>query len=373
MKLTAIHVYTKELDIVGGAYTMAGSELHSVQTTIVKLQADNGLIGWGEACPLGAAYQPEHPLGVQAALAHLAPHLVGAPVMQPLVLRRHMDHLLNGHNSAKAALDIATLDLLGKSLDCRVCDLLGGTQANTIPSYYALGLGEPNEIARQAQDKIRAGYRRLQIKVGGRELEQDVETIRKVAEKVAEKVTGTSTQLIVDANRGYSTQEAIKLSLQTASIAYVLEQPCNTMDEVAALRGVISHPIALDENIEHIHSLLHAVAHNICDSLSLKVTRLGGLTSFAIARDICEARGLPITCDDTFGGDIIAAACAHGAATVKPQLFEGSWIAAPYIEQSYDPQHSIQIEHGRITIPASAGLGINPHQDRIGECIASYF
>lgn len=332
MRIAEIHVYGKTLDIVGGPYTMAGTQLHSVETTIVKMVADNGLVGWGEACPLGAAYQPEHALGVQAALALMAPCLIGESLKQPLQLQRHMNQLLNGHHSSKSTLDIAGLDLMAKQLKLRVCDLLGGTHLDRIPSYYALGLDSPEETARLAKDKAAQGYQRLQLKIGGRDVQTDAEVIRKVWQAVGDQVP-----IVADANRGLTMLEAIQLCRQCEDIPFLLEQPCHTMEEVAAVRQVVSHGILLDENTESLNDILNAILSKICEGFGLKVGRLGGLSSFAKARDICEARHMPITCDDSFGGDIIAAACVHGGATVRPDLFAGSWIAAPYIDQHYDP------------------------------------
>ncbi len=85
----------------------------------------------------------------------------------------------------------------------------------------------------------------------------------------------------------------------------------------------------------------------------MKVTRIGGLTPPMRAfRDICEARNLPHTCDDSWGGgDVIAAACTQIGATVKPELCEGVWLAAPYIEGNYDPDNGLHIEGGHIARP----------------------
>ena len=77
-----------------------------------------------------------------------------------------------------------------------------------------------------------------------------------------------------------------------------------------------------------------------------------------IFRDICENSGLPHTCDDSWGGDIIAAACTHVASTVKENLLEGAWLAAPYIEGNYDRDNGIKIIQGHITVPEGSGLGL---------------
>ena len=92
-----------------------------------------------------------------------------------------MDKLLNGHNYAKAAIDIAIHDLIGKAHGMRVCDMLGGATSDRVSSYYALSIDEPDEVARTAVEKVAEGYPRLQGQgAGGRttSVELDIETIR---------------------------------------------------------------------------------------------------------------------------------------------------------------------------------------------------
>lgn len=84
-------------------------------------------------------------------------------------------------------------------------------------------------------------------------------------------------------------------------------------------------------------------------------------------RDICGARNLPHTCDDAWGGNIIAAACTHIGATVEPARLEGVWLAAPYIGGNFDPENGIRIENGHIAVPQRPGLGITPD----GRCSAN--
>ncbi|MFT7575242.1 MAG: L-alanine-DL-glutamate epimerase-like enolase superfamily enzyme [Alphaproteobacteria bacterium] len=218
MRIVEIHIYQKALPVVGGAYTMARASVTALDTTIVKLVADNGLVGWGETCPVGSTYQPHHALGARAALIEMAPGLIGAELPHPLRLYRTMDQLLNGHGYAKAAIDIAAHDLLGKHYGVRVCDLLGGALAEKVPSYYATGVGAPDDIARITAEKCREGYPRIQIKLGGRPIEIDIETVRKVWEAVGYKM-----RLAADANRGWVTRDVLRFSRECADIPVVLE------------------------------------------------------------------------------------------------------------------------------------------------------
>lgn len=316
--IAEIHVFSCALPVKNGPYRTANAEVRSLDTTVVKLVSDDGLVGWGETCPVGPTYQPHHAAGARAALAEIAPGLIGADPLQPVALRRRMDRCLNGHRYAKAAIDIAAHDLMGKRYRARVADLLGGAVTERVPSYYSLSVGEPDEVARLAADKADEGYLRLQVKVGGRPVEVDIEAVRKVWERV-----GTRVRLAVDGNRSLPTRDALLLSQACRDLPFVLEQPCNTLEELAAIRASLGHPVYLDESGEDLAAVLRIVGAGLCDGFGMKVTRIGGLQPMATFRDICEARSMPHTCDDAWGGDIIAAACTHVGATVSPRLMEG--------------------------------------------------
>jgi 4-hydroxyproline betaine 2-epimerase len=366
VRIAEIHVYQVDLPLNGKAYRMSGSAHTMLDSTVVEIVSDTGISGWGETCPVGPTYQPAHALGARAALDQMAQGLIGEPILGPLAVRRAMEKLLNGHNYAKAAIDIAIHDLIGKAHGMRVCDMLGGAMSEQVNSYYSLSVGEPDEVAQIAVEKIAEGYPRLQIKVGGRPVELDIETIRKVWE-----ATGC-TRLAIDANRALTTRDVLRIGRECADIPFVFEQPCNTMDEIAAIRGQLHHGIYLDENTENLSSVLRAISLGICDGFGLKVTRLGGLGGIATVRDLCEARSMPHTCDDSWGGDIIAAACVHIGATVQPRLFEGAWLAQPYLDRHYDSGNPIRIKEGRIEVPTGAGLGIVPDEGVFGEPVASF-
>ncbi|HKJ52199.1 MAG TPA: mandelate racemase/muconate lactonizing enzyme family protein [Gammaproteobacteria bacterium] len=367
MRISEIHVYQKNLPVVGGPYTMSTMTIHAVDTTIVKMVSDSGLVGWGEVAPIGPLYQPQHAAGARSGIAQIAPALIGRSGLSPLLLRRHMDEQLNGHNYAKAGLEIAIVDLLARHHGIRVCELLGGAAVERVPAYYATGIGSPEDIARLALDKADQGYRRIQIKAGGRDVAIDIAVLRKVWETVGDRL-----RLIVDPNRGMTGADAKRLCLACADIPFALEQPCRTLEEVAAIRAQIAQPVILDETMESVGDVLRAIALNACDGFGFKITRMGGLGAMATLRDICAARSMPHTCEDSWGGDILAAAIVHIGATVEPRLLEAVWTAGNYIEEHYDPENGIEVDGGYFDLPAGPGLGINPLDERIGELVASY-
>ena len=367
MKIKKITLYQHDLPVKNGPYSMANAEVYSLDTTLIKLESDCGLVGWGETCPVGPTYAQSHAAGARAALVEIAPGLIGQNPMQPLLLHRHMDSLINGHSYAKAAVDIAAYDLLGKKTGLRVADLLGGATTDHVPSYYATGVGIADEISRLAAEKAAEGYPRLQIKIGGRPVEMDIEVVRKVWETVGNKM-----RLAVDGNRGLSTRDALRLSRECTDIPFVLEQPCDSIDEIASIRPQLSHALYMDESSVDLNTVISATGKGLVDGFGMKVTRIGGLYHMATFRDICEARNLHHTSDDSWGGDIIAAACVHLGATVQPKLFEGAWLAQPYIEGNYDSRNGIVIKGGHIALPKGPGLGVVPDEGIFNKEIASF-
>ena len=367
MKIAHLTIYQHDLPVKDGPYTMSYGEISALDTTLVKLVADDGTVGWGETCPLGPLYAEAHAEGARAALMQMAPGLIGAEIL-PLTVHRRMDQLLNGHAYAKAAIDIAVHDALGKSLGLRVADLLGGAVRETVPSYYAIGIETPEDAARIAREKRKEGYRRLQLKVGAHPPALDVEVIHKVWEALA----GSDMRLALDANRGWTTRDAIHVSRACADIPLVIEQPCNSIEEMQRLRAHLMHPLYLDESTHDLNTIISAAGSGLADGFGFKLTRLGGLHPMATARDICAARRLPHTSDDAWGGDILAAACTHLGATVQPDLFEGTWIAAPYIDGHYCSEGGVRVGAGEIVLPEKPGLGVYPDETLFGPPIAEF-
>lgn len=367
MRITRIDVHQHDLAVVGGPFRMASTSVEALDSTVVRVATDDGLVGWGETCPVGPVYQPHHALGARAALEEIAPGLIGADPLAIEIARTRMDERLAGHDYAKAALDIALWDLAGRHFGMPVSAVLGGARTERVPALYALGVDSPEAAARVATETLAAGFGHLQVKVGGRPVEVDIEAIRAVHAAV-----GGRARLTVDANRGWTTRDTLIASEACAGLPLVLEQPCATIEEVEAIRAQLRHPVYLDESAMDLAAVLRAIGTGACDGFAFKLTRAGGISAMRTIRDVCTARRLPHSCNDAWGGDIVAAACVHVAATVRPRLLEGVWIAAPYIDGHYDDGHGIAIRDGWIDVPAGPGLGLEIEPGRFGAPLASY-
>jgi len=140
MQIKEIHIFQHDLPVAGGPYTMANAEVWSLDTTLVKIVTDTGITGLEETCRPGPTYAEAHAKGARAALEEMAPGLIGTEAL-PLTAHRTMARLLNGHAYAKAAIDIAVHDALGKALGLSVADLLGGAATDKVPVLLRNGCG----------------------------------------------------------------------------------------------------------------------------------------------------------------------------------------------------------------------------------------
>src|SRR2546421_2022514 len=127
MKITRIFAHRVELPLREGSYKWSGGKSVSVfDSTIVGVETDSGIVGWGEVCPLGPFYLPAYAEGVRAGLRELGPHLIGEDPRQLTRLNCKMDAAMKGHSYVKSGIDIACWDILGQSTGMSVCELLGG-------------------------------------------------------------------------------------------------------------------------------------------------------------------------------------------------------------------------------------------------------
>lgn len=353
-RIKEIHIYQYDLKISGPPYRYSLATLTKLDSTLVEIKTVSGFTGFGEVCPLGNTYQPAHPEGARSALKIIAPYLIGMNPIQTQLINAKMDLVLSGHSYAKAAIDIALWDLKGKIFGQSLSNLLGGATTNQVPSYYAIGTDTPENVAMIVKEKQSQGYPRLQIKVGGRDVEEDIAVTHKVFE-----ARDPGIKIVLDANRSLTARDAILLSNACQNFNFTLEQPCNSYEEIKALKGRINHPIFIDESATDIKMVCKSIQDKVADGFGMKITRVGGLSNMIAIRDICRDFQRPMTCEDSWGGDIIAAACVHMGATIMPKLLEGVWIPDNYVDGNYDEENPIKAG-GQIKVPLGPGLGIKP-------------
>jgi L-alanine-DL-glutamate epimerase-like enolase superfamily enzyme len=358
--VTGIDIYPLQLHYAHGTYVMSGGRAASVQdSTLVRVRTDEGVCGWGEACPLGATYLPDFALGVRAALPLLAEAVLGLDPRELATIAAAMDAALRGQHAAKSALDVACWDILGRSVGLPVCTLLGGRLSSDFPLYVAIPLGPPEAMAESALAAVQAGIAGIQLKLGGDPFD-DVRRVHAVRAAVGDRIL-----LVADANGGWGRHDALMVARMLSETGNtVLEQPCATLGECVEIRRRTSLPMSLDEVIVDAPSLIQASALGAMESINLKIGRVGGLSAARVVRDLAGALGIRATIEDTWGGDVVTAAVSHLAASTAPDLlvhasFMNDWVT------EHIAGHEPRSQNGRGRAPDGPGLGIEVDVDAL--------
>lgn len=361
MKISSIKLWQVDLPLHEGNYNWSGGKSVSVfDSTVVGLETDAGITGYGEVCPLGPVYLPAYAKGVRTGIAELAPSLLGVDPTQLSKLNRIMDTALKGHPYVKSALDMAAWDILGKVSGLPVCELLGGRYEKDFILYRAISQETPDAMAHRVHDYRSEGYRRFQLKVGGNP-EEDIERIKKVADQLR-----PGDKLIADANTGWLKHEAMRVVRAVRDVDVYIEQPCLTYEDCLSVRRHTDHPFVLDENIDGITTLLRGFNDLAMDVVNLKISKFGGLTKVRQARDLCIELGIAMTLEDSWGGDIVTAAIAHLAHSTPPEYLFTSTDFNSYVTKSI-AEGAPQRQEGRMAASLQPGLGIQPRMEALGD------
>jgi len=361
VKIQRISAYKVELPLCEGSYKWSGGKAVTVfDSTVVRLDTDEGTTGYGEVCPLGPFYLPAYAEGVRAGIRELGPHLLGEDPLQLGKFNRRMDAALKGHPYVKSALDMACWDILGKTTGQPVCVLLGGRYGDDFGLYRAISQEAPAAMAQRVAGYRAEGYRRFQLKVGGDPTE-DIARIRAVA---AEMQPGE--RLIADANTGWLMHDALRVVRAVRDVDVYIEQPCLSYEECLSVRRHTDHPFVLDEVIDATDMLLRGRADLAMDVVNLKISKLGGLTRTRQARDLCVALGIAMTLEDSWGGDITTAAIAHLAHSTPPELLFTATDFNSYVTVSC-ADGAPRRRQGRLAASTAPGLGVTPRLAVLGK------
>jgi L-alanine-DL-glutamate epimerase-like enolase superfamily enzyme len=360
MRITRIAAYRIELPLREGRYRWSGGKSVEVfDSTLVRVETDEGLIGHGEVCPLGPAYLPAYAEGVRAGISVLAPRLLGEDPLHLERLNRAMDAALKGHPYVKSGIDVACWDILGQASGLPVATLLGGRYGDDFVLYRAISQDSPDAMAESVAGYRAEGYRRFQLKVGG---EPDVDVARVRAVRA---VLDSGDVLVADANTGWLPHQAVRVVRALADVDVYIEQPCLSYEENLSVRRRTNHPFVLDETIDGVPVLLRAAADSAMDVVNLKISKLGGLTRARQARDLCVSLGIALTIEDTWGGDVATAAIAHLAHSTPPEFLFTATDFNSYV-RIRTADGAPQRRDGRLAASEAPGLGIRPLPQILG-------
>ncbi len=366
MRVTEISVYQVDLPFDRGSYKLSGGRSwEAMDSTVIRVDTDAGIVGWGETCPFGPNYLEAFARGARAGIGELAPTLLGQDPSQPGVIYASMDFNMLGHPYVKHAIDMACWDILGKLAKQPLYTLFGGMlsefppTAGWIPTAHGDWLNEV--VASHRAD----GCRQFSGKLSG-DPEADIEFMSKFGEIMQ---SGESVKF--DVNGGWRVDQALRVMNATAGIDAWFEQPCATYEECRTVRQACGRPILLDESALDLETVLRGWHEGACDAVNLKIGRVGGLTPALQMRDLCSVLGIPFHVQCAGGSGITQAAIVHLAHSSAPERLLYIWDIGD-LSSFNTISNPMARKNGKMHAHHLPGLGVDPIESVLGEALAVY-
>jgi len=341
---------------------MAGVEITRAENVLVRIEADNGLVGWGEAAS-APTMTGETVESMMAAIAYLAPALEGRPADDIAGALAAMAARMYANHGAKAAIEIALHDLVGRATNQPAYALLGGKQRSRMAVLGVIGTGMLASDLREAEKKKADGYVAFKIKVGIDAPLIDGERTRRLC-----RVLGGDALISSDANQGWSAEQAVQYVRAVADAGLdFFEQPV-AADDLAGMAGVAAAAgkiaIGADEGIHSLEDIRHHHEHGAARGVSLKAIKLGGMRGAAAAGRLCDRLGLNVNVSAKTGESSIACAAATHIAAALPQIAWGLTLTNEGLAEDVTAQ-GVRIVHGHVDVCDRPGLGIDVDEDKV--------
>lgn len=284
----------------------------SVQDILVRITADDGQVGFGEAPPT-AVITGDTKGSIRCAIAEfIAPNLIGMEIDDLDGIMKKLHGCILKNTSAKAAVDMAVYDLFAKSCRKPLYRVLGGRR-NEIETDLTISV---NDIDGMVEDSVKAlnrGFRILKIKVG-KEGQKDIQRIKAIRDAV-----GPDVRLRIDANQGWSPKDAVRIirKLEDMGIEMdLVEQPVHAHDFAGMkfVTGQVHTPILADESVFCTEDAIRLIQERAADLINIKLMKTGGIYEALKICAIAENYGVECMIGCMLESKIAVSAAAHLAA-----------------------------------------------------------
>lgn len=314
MKIKSIEIFKIELPLIE-PFVVSYATYPNMPSIITKLTTECGIIGWGEAVP------DEHVTGetlesTYAVLQHqLAPAVIGLNPMNFEQLHEVMDQAVYSVPAAKAAIDIACFDAVGKKLGVPAYQLTGGRYHEKFPITHVLSIATPEDMANEAARRVDMGYNSFKMKVG-RDVASDVARIRAVRERVGDAIA-----IRVDVNQGWvnaaNTLQAVR-QLEQLNIDW-LEQPvgADDIDAMVDIKAKTTIPLMIDEGLRGVREMREIIAKRAADKVNIKLMKCGGMYPAMKLAHMAEMAGIECQIGSMVESSVGSAAGFHVAFSSK--------------------------------------------------------
>ncbi len=319
---------------------------------IVLIETDAGITGIGE---MASCFSRRGRLLCRDVEQVLAPLLLGEDPFRITHLGRRMEAALSDSELARAGLEMALFDIIGKDLGQPVYNLLGGLVRESVPLSYSIPFGTPEQMAAFGAERAAEGFRTVKVKVG-QEPRRDIEAVRLVRAAI-----GPDKRLRIDANMAWrSAKEAVPII--RAMEAYepeLIEQPLRPreLDGMAEIRAHVAVPIMADESVWGPRDAIEVIRRRAADVVNVYVSESGGLLPASRTFSICELAGIPCLIGSMPEFGIGTAAQIHLGVAMTNLGFDSDTCGVLYHEADL-LKAPLRLENGHAFPPEGPGLGV---------------
>src|SRR4029077_547519 len=296
---------------------MAGEEGRRADNVLVRIESDDGVVGWGEAAsaPMMTGDTLE---SIVSAVHYLSSALCGRDTTDIAGALVTMDGRMYGNHGAKAAIEIALHDLTGRATGKPVHAMLGDKKRSRMPLLGVIGGGDYDGDLLDANKKKAAGFTAYKIKVGIDTPENDAARTRDIC-----KVLGSGVLISADANQGFTTEQALAYvrAVKGSGLDF-FEQPvaADDLDGMATVAAATEIAIGADEGIHSLDDIKRHHDRKAARGVSLKAIKLGGIGAVTKAGELCDRLGMSVNISCKTGESSVACAAALHVASVIPNV-----------------------------------------------------
>ncbi len=354
--ITGYDLWHLALPVVSARDHGIGRVAGTCEVIVLRLTAEGGETGWGEASPW--VVFTGSPEAAYAALdRYIRPHVLGRRLSERAAIMRDADRAVAHCTDAKAALESALLDLEGRIRGLPVADLLGGRTRASIPLSVSLANPDFTEDIALLERLHDDGVRIVKLKTGFRDHAFDTMRLEVLARDFPEF------SVRVDYNQGLEVEGAIARVVDVAGMRPdFIEQPVRAHEYgvMAEIRAAIDVPLLADESVFGPEDMKRAVAEGICDGVSVKIMKAGGLARAQEVAGMAAANGL-----GAYGGDMFEAGLAHLAGVHMIAATPAIDLGCEFYQARYYLAEDIletpfPCQGGAVQVPEGPGLGIRP-------------
>ncbi|KEI45717.1 mandelate racemase/muconate lactonizing enzyme family protein [Saccharopolyspora rectivirgula] len=339
----------------------ASGEVNTADHVLVRVHTEDGVVGVAEAPPRPYTYGETQESIVAVIRKIFAPELVGMSALEREAIHARL-HRTVGNPAAKAAIDMALWDVIGKSLQVPVTQLLGG-YTDRMRVSHMVGFASPAHMVAEAQ-RVRSEYgiTTFKVKVGRRPYTLDVEACRALREGLGEDV-----ELYIDGNRGWTPSESARALDEMSDLGLTLAEELCPADDVLGRRWLVQQckiPFVADESVARPGEVTRELLSGAANAISIKTARTGFTTSQRVLAQ-CEGLGVEAVIGNQIDGQIgTMCSVVFGAAFRLTSQRAGE--LSNFLDMSDDLlTDPVRIVDGTVAVRSQPGLGIEIDPEKL--------